>query len=200
MSFFKRIKNLADSKGRPASDADAVFSLSSAHITMETKLGLAFSGKAAICLKGVSGMQFEDMKNELARFFDISRADSGLRYRIATDQYGYLWVVLEDDEIEDMLAAVMAAGDTIKERGFSAQLLACVFEFTNTSDSALGDKKNPKYLIYNYKRNNFYPFVPLAGKKIRYVEDEMKIMSVLANEVPFERDMPLWYPLWDLPV
>ena len=116
MSFFRRIKRLADSRDGPVSDSDAVFSLSSAHITMETKLGLAFSGKSAICLKDVSGMQFEEMKNELARFFDINRTDLGLRYRMTTDSYGYLWIVLEGDKIEDMLAAVMAAGDTIEER------------------------------------------------------------------------------------
>jgi hypothetical protein len=28
----------------------------------------------------------------------------------------------------------------------------------------------------------------------------MKIMAAISEEIPFERDMTLWYPLWDLPL
>lgn len=224
MSFFKRIKRIVTSEGgkriqdsgtgRSAADSDAIFSLSSAHVAMETKLGLSSTGRSAICLKSVSGMQFEEAKNEVAGFLDVSRSDSGLRHRMVTDSYGYLWIILEGEKIEDLLAAAMAVGDTLEERGFSSQLLACVFEFGDrrtatftdaaTTTAPLG-KNSRQYLIYNYKRNNFYPFVPLAGgsgnKKTRDTESEMKMMAALTGEpVPFERDMALWYPLWDLPL
>ncbi|HLG36815.1 MAG TPA: hypothetical protein VI338_01665, partial [Nitrososphaera sp.] len=67
------------------------------------------------------------------------------------------------------------------------------FEFRSDLDASL------QYLVYNFKRNNFYPFVPRTGKS-RDTEKEMKIMSAISEEVPFERDMSLWYPLWDLPL
>jgi len=58
-----------------------------------------------------------------------------------------------------------------------------------------------QYLIYNYKRNTFYPFVPLdSSKKLRNTEEEMKMMATIGDEVPLEGDMTLWYPLWDLPL
>jgi hypothetical protein len=56
-------------------------------------------------------------------------------------------------------------------------------------------------LIYNYKRNSFYPFVPVDGsQKTRNTEEEMKMMATIGDEVPLEKDMTLWYPLWDLPL
>lgn len=252
MSFFKRIKRMVTAeggrrvggngrtggRGGAAAGSDVIFSLSSAHVTMETRLGLVFTGRAAVCVKSVSGMQFEEAKDEVARFLDISKSDSGLRHRMVTDSYGYLWVVLDGEEMEDVLAAVMAIGDTLGERGFSAQMLASIFEFGSKIASEAGgeeeeegngiavaatsqpygerrsiEKSRRQYLIYNYRRNNFYPFVPLlavkAGSgnnnntKTRDTEQEMRIMAALTKEeegVPFERDMALWYPLWDLPL
>jgi hypothetical protein len=96
--------------------------------------------------------------------------------------------------MEDLLAGISAVGDTIDEKGFSNQLLAAVFEFTN-------DRNKKQYLIYNYKRNSFYPFVPVDGsQKTRNTEEEMKMMATIGDEVPLEKDMTLWYPLWDLPL
>jgi hypothetical protein len=93
------------------------------------------------------------------------------------------------------LAGISAIGDTVEERGFSNQLLVAIFEFKIEKRS----NEVTQYLIYNYKFNKFYPFVPF-GQKTRSTEDEMKIMAAIVDEVPFEKDMTLWYPLWDLPI
>jgi hypothetical protein len=188
--FGKFIKKKYNSK----TDSDVLFSLSSAYLTIESKMGLKNSGRCALSLKNISGMYFNEMKDDIKRFLDISKTDFELTYRTVTDSYGYLWVILEGKRMEDLLAGISAVGDTVDEKGFSNQLLAAIFEFT--------DNRNRKeYLIYNYKRNRFYPFVPLDnGKKSRNTEEEMKIMATIGDEVPLERDMTLWYPLWDLPL
>jgi hypothetical protein len=188
--FGKFIKKKYNSK----TDSDVLFSLSSAYLTIESKMGLKNSGRGALSLKSISGMYFNEMKDDIKRFLDISKTDFELTYRTVTDSYGYLWVILEGKRMEDLLAGISAIGDTVDEKGFSNQLLAAIFEFT--------DNRNRKeYLIYNYKRNRFYPFVPLDnGKKSRNTEEEMKIMATIGDEVPLERDMTLWYPLWDLPL
>jgi hypothetical protein len=188
--FGKFIKKKYNSK----TDSDVLFSLSSAYLTIESKMGLKNSGRGALSLKSISGMYFNEMKDDIKRFLDISKTDFELTYRTVTDSYGYLWVILEGKRMEDLLAGISAVGDTVDEKGFSNQLLAAIFEFT--------DNRNRKeYLVYNYKRNRFYPFVPLDnGKKSRNTEEEMKIMATIGDEVPLERDMTLWYPLWDLPL
>jgi hypothetical protein len=133
------------------------------------------------------------MEQDVRRFLGSLKPEFDLAFRTVTDSYGYRWIVFEGKRIEDLLAGLTATGDMVAEKGFSDQLLAAVFEF---EDERQGGHR---YLIYNYRRNNFYPFVP-AGDKTRDTEEEIKIMAAVAEEMPFEKDMTLWYPLWDLPL
>jgi hypothetical protein len=97
--------------------------------------------------------------------------------------------------MEDELAALTAIRDTVEDSGYLPFLLASVFQFQINDTSV----KNKAYLIYNHKRKNFYPFAPIA-KKERNSEYELKIMAVLSKEIPFETNISLWYPLWNIPV
>ncbi|MFL6363280.1 MAG: PspA-associated protein PspAB [Nitrososphaeraceae archaeon] len=200
MSFFRKIrKGIYYDKNKSKIDSEAIFSLSSATITLETKLGLKPTGRCALAAKSASGMYFNEMKDEIERFLNISKPDFELEYRTIIDSYGYLWVILKGRTIEDILAAITAIGDTIQEKGFSSQLLASIFELSREQKSNNSENNKMQYLIYNYKSNKFYPFVPFFGKKIRDTENEMRIMASIQDEIPFERDMAMWYPLWDLP-
>ncbi|HKX81782.1 MAG TPA: hypothetical protein VJL54_05955 [Nitrososphaera sp.] len=193
MSFFRRLRENVRTRHMPKSDADILFSLSSAHITLELKQGLKVGGRCAVTFKTVSGEQFREMEKELTGFLSSLQPEFDLSFRAVTDKYGYLWIVLEGGRMEDLLAGLTAAAGVVEEKGFSEQLLAAVFEFKSDRDG------KSHYLVYNFRRNNFYPFVPTSGKS-RDTESEMKIMSAIADELPFERDMGLWYPLWDLPL
>jgi hypothetical protein len=200
LSFFRKIrKSIYYDKNKSKTDSDAVFSLSSAAITLETKLGLKPTGTCALAAKSASGMYFNEMKDEIERFLNLTKPDFELEYRTIIDSYGYLWVILKGRTIEDILAAITAVGDTIQEKGFSSQLLASIFELSREQKSNNSENNKMQYLIYNYKSNKFYPFVPFFDKKTRDTENEMRIMASIQDEIPFERDMAMWYPLWDLP-
>jgi hypothetical protein len=151
------------------------------------------TGRCALTFKTVSGTFFYEMEQDIKSFLGSLQPEFDLAFRTVTDSYGYMWVILEGARMEDLLAGLTAVGDTVEEKGFSDQLLAAVFEFENERDGGY------QYLIYNYRRNNFYPFVP-TGQKTRNTEQEMKMMSAISEEMPFEKDMTLWYPLWDLPL
>jgi PspAB-like protein len=170
-----------------------LFSISSAYITLQVKVGLKVTGRCALTFKTVSGTFFYEMEQDIKRFLGSLQPEFDLAFRTVTDSYGYMWVILEGARMEDLLAGLTAVGDTVEEKGFSDKLLAAVFEFENERDGGY------QYLIYNYRRNNFYPFVP-TGQKTRDTEQEMKMMSAVGEEMPFEKDMTLWYPLWDLPL
>jgi PspAB-like protein len=195
LSFFRKFRK-GYNNNKPGTDSDAIFSLSSAYITLETKLGLKSTGRCALSLKSIDGMHFTEMKDDIQRFLNIGKSDVELSNRMIVDSYGYLWVILDGKSMGDILAGISAVGDTIQEKGFSNQLLVAIFEFNNKEKPNNGD--SIQYLVYNYKFNKFYPFVPF-GQKTRNSENEMKIMATIADEVPFEKDMTLWYPLWDLP-
>jgi hypothetical protein len=176
-----------------------LFSLSSAYVTLEVKLGLKVTGRCALTFKRVSGTFFYHMEQDIRQFLDNLKPEFDLTWRISTDAYGYMWIVFEGKRIEDLLAGLTTVSDIVEEKGFSDQLLAAVFEFSSDREVGTGRGASQQYLIYNYKRNNFYPFVPIGQKTID-AEQQMKIMATIAEEIPFERDMTLWYPLWDIPL
>ena len=201
--LFDRIKNRvsrwANDETR-VNDSDLIFSLSSSHITLDRKVGLVTTGRCVLIIKTNGGQYFREMEQEVRRFLDaLETEDSSavdLRYDTIADYNGYLWIVLYGKRIEDLLAALTAVGDLVMERGFSDQILAAVFQFYNERDN-----NQSSFLVYDYKRNKFYPFVPVSHKrKIRNTTEEMRIMETMADEMPFEKDKDLWHPLWNLPL
>ncbi len=186
----------------PKADSEILFSLSSAHITLKVKLGLNITGRCAVTFKTVSGTFFYEMEQDIRRFLDNLQPEFNITWRAITDSYGYMWIIFEGSRIEDLLAALTAASDIIEEKGFSDQLLAAVFEFSSERQERQERTEGGEihqYLVYNYKRNKFFPFVP-NGQRTRNTEQEMKLMATIGDEMPFEKDMTLWYPLWDLPL
>ncbi|HZA62615.1 MAG TPA: hypothetical protein VE573_07070 [Nitrososphaeraceae archaeon] len=201
--LFDRIKNRvsrwANDETR-VNDSDLIFSLSSSHITLDRKVGLVTTGRCLLVIKTNGGQYFREMEQEVKRFLNaLETEDSSavdLHYDTITDYHGYLWIVLYGKRIEDLLAGLTAVGDLVMERGFSDQILAAVFQFYNERDN-----NQSSFLVYDYKRNKFYPFVPLSHKrKIRNTTEEMRIMETMADEMPFEKDKDLWHPLWNLPL
>jgi hypothetical protein len=194
MNFLKRFGNTNYHAKNHQLDSEALFTLSSGQISLESKLNLKSTGKAAISLKSVSGRFFAETMSEVQNFLDVSKTDSDLSYQVANDSYGYLWIILQSSEIEDNISAISAVGQAINDRGFSKQLFAAVFQFSNNNN-----KTNNRYLVYNYNLNKFYPFVPI-NKSERDNEIEREIMLTIVAEMPFEKDVSLWYPIWGLPL
>jgi PspAB-like protein len=201
--LFDRIKNRvsrwANDQSR-VNDSDLIFSLSSSHITLDRKVGLVTTGRCVLVIKTNGGQYFREMEQEVKRFLNaLETEDSSsvdLHHDTITDYHGYLWIVLYGKRIEDLLAGLTAVGDLVMERGFSNQMLAAVFQFYNERDN-----NQSSFLVYDYKRNKFYPFVPISHKrKTRNTTEEMRIMETMADEMPFEKDKDLWYPLWNLPL
>jgi hypothetical protein len=196
MKFFHGLwKHSGNTTKRIQADFDAINSLSSAYVALETKLNLTSTGRTAICIKRASAQKFNEMKQEIEKFLEASKADFDLSFYAVVDPYDYLWIVILSKTIEDNVAVITAIGDTIDQKGFSDRLLASVFEFNNGTLI--------EYLIYNYKIDMFYPFVPInEQQKQRNHSEELKIMSALIDEkkLPFEKDMSHWYPIWNIPV
>ncbi len=71
-------------------------------------------------------------------------------------------------------------------------MLMIIYGYRNYNNN-----KNDHYLVYNFASNKFYPFVPVS-KNERDNEIEREIFETILNEMPFERDDSLWYPIWNL--
>jgi hypothetical protein len=203
LNFVRRLSKGISSGGgtdnkNSETDSDAINLLSSTYVTLETKLNLKSTGRSAVCIKRVNTSQFNEMKQEIESFLDASKSDFELTFRTVLDPYGYLWIIIISKTVEDNVAAITSINDTIEQKGFSNGLLASVFEFNNGYFN--------QYLIYNHKLDKFYPFVPVGQQqqqqqqKQRNHSEEMKIMSAIADELPFEKDRSHWYPIWNIPI
>ena len=75
MSFFLKIRKRSnnDTKNIEA-DFDAINSLSSAYIALETKLHLTSTGRTALCIKRANIPEFNEMKQEIEKFLEASKA------------------------------------------------------------------------------------------------------------------------------
>ena len=74
------------------------------------------------------------------------------------DEFGYRWMIVRDPDIEDLAVGVNAVSDALAVGGYNDRVLAAVFAFEDADGK-------PLYLIYNYKRGTWYPFVPAAGRQ-----------------------------------
>ena len=157
---------------------EALFALPSAAVTMEVELGLKPAGVAAVVFKPLSAGEFVRAENELQELLDVAARESSSRLERRSDDYGYEWLIVRDDQFEDLVTTVHLIASELAERGFSEQLLAAVFRFEGG--------KGPLYWIYGYKRGAFWPFVP-TGERERDNAEELELRRSWRRSSPSSR-------------
>ncbi len=192
------------------SNLDALFALPSASITLQSAASMSCSGNGGVCYKPPTGQGFEDMQAEVVKLLSM---DGGGGLRQAEDNYGYHWLVVEDADIGELVTRIHLVNSSLSDSGWGPQLLCSVFGLAelpprDDDGEALGAEltagpgtvlPSTAYLVYLFKRGTFYPFVPVGHEK-RDTEQEMKLKSLVADDLTVEADLDRWFPLWDLPV
>ena len=196
---------------------DALFALPSAMVTLQSAEGLEASPQAGVCWKPPAGQSAEDVQQEIAQLLAMpddpeatsstpgadapaslsaTPADAGPLHQ-SEDKYGYRWLLLEDPEIDNLVARVHLVNSSLSDNGWGPQLLCSVFGLHPGADASPETK--PLYLVYLFKRGTFYPFAP-TGPEQRDSELELRIRAVVGSDLPVEEDLSRWFPLWDLPL
>ncbi|WP_435183896.1 PspA-associated protein PspAB [Halobellus sp. EA9] len=170
-------------------DPEDLFGMSTAYVTMEADLGFRSVGAAALCFSGVDSTDFEATVDDVEAILRAGEEETGTTFDVREDSHGWEWVVLRDDDPEDLVTSVHFAADEFRERGYGSRLLAAVFGFEREGD---GDRA---YWIYSFRRGAYYPFAPEQGKE-RNQRLEFKLESVLDGELELEGDESYWYPMW----
>lgn len=218
MEFFTKIKralgisnNINDENNNkisnPFIDSESIAALSLACIKLDDNFGLKSTGKCGIFVKSVNSETFKQMKEHVDNFLknviDKKNTDFDIIFESKIDNYGYLWFIIKGKSIEEIVAVINAIGDIIHEKGFSRQLLANIFEFSSGYGPNRNDVvNNNQYLIYNYKLDKFYPFIPFSlssDSKQRDHDQEFKIMKEISDTIKIEENPSLWYPIWNIP-
>ena len=171
---------------------DRIFAMTTAYVTMETGLGIESTGAAGIVFQPLATADFEQILKDAEELLRGTAEETGTKLESADDEYGYRWIVLRDDEFEDLVIALNTISTELQAGGYGDRLLCAVFAFK-------ADGK-PTYFIYNYKRGKFYPFVPAPGEQQHDSERELRLKAQLDKELPIEPELTRWFPLWEIPL
>src|SRR5215217_7898172 len=182
--------NINNTISNPFIDSQAIESLSLACIKLDENLGLKSTGRCGICVKSINSESFKQMKeyidNLLKVVIDKKNINFDITFNSIIDNYGYLWFIIKGKTIAEIVAVINAVGDSIHEKGFSRQLLANIFEFSSGySGDNNGHIQNNQYLIYNYKIDKFYPFVPIISTSTNNKNRRKTFFMVSYLEYPF---------------
>jgi PspAB-like protein len=179
-------------RGLKKAEREALFSLPAASVTMEVDLGLRPAGVAAVIFKPLSAGEFVRAENEMQELLDLAAREASSRIERRTDSYGYEWLIVRDDDFEDLVTTVHLVASELAARGFGEQLLAAAFRFEGG--------KRPVVWIYGYKRGAFWPFVPTGEGQERDNAEELELKAKLEKELRIEQDLSRWFGLFDAPI
>ena len=179
----------AEADATRGADPEDLFQLSTGYVTMAADLEFEPAGEAALCFASIDSTDFAAAVEDVEGILAAGEAETGTAYRLTEDDHGYSWVVLVDDDFEDLVTSVNFAASELVERGYGSRLLAAVFGFVRERD------RERAYWIYSFRRGSFYPFAP-QGTSDREASLEFKLESVMDGELDVESDKEYWYPLW----
>jgi hypothetical protein len=189
---------LGGRRGLKGPAADRLFAMSTAYVTLQTGLGIKGRNVAGIVFQPLATADFGSIVSETEELLRGTTEESGTQVESADDEYGFRWLVLRDTDFEDLVVAMNTVSTQLQSGGYGDRLLCCVFAFEESARPA--DSGRTLYLIYNFKRGTFYPFVPAPGAKARDSERELQLKAQIGPELPFEEDVARWFPLWEIPL
>jgi hypothetical protein len=172
---------------------DRLFALSTAYVTLETELEVHSTGTAGIVFQPLDTADFAAIVKDMEEVVRGGAADTGTTVDSQDDSFGYRWMILRDDDFDDLVVGVNAVSTALEAGGYGERVLCAVFAFRDARD-------RPAYWIYNYKRGAFYPFVPADGEQQRDNERELKLKAQIGPELPVEPELERWFPLWGIPI
>ena len=177
---------------------DRLFAITTAYVTLQAEHQIEPAGTAAIVFQALATSEFEATLKEMEDVVRATGGENGTTVGTQDDEYGYRWMVLRNPEgapsIEDLAVAINEVSSSIEAAGHGERLLCAVFAFKDAAGRRI-------LFIYNYKRGNWYPFVPdPTADKQRLAERELQIKAQIGDELPIEPEIERWFPLWGIPL
>jgi hypothetical protein len=179
-----------------ASAPDRLFAITTAYVTLASESSITSSGAAAIVFQPLPTGDFAQIVSDVEQTVRGTGQETGTNVETHDDEFSYRWMVLRDDELEDLAVGINAVSDALAINGYKDRVLCAVFAFKDSTGT-------PLYFIYNYKRGSWYPFVPDTDPtraKQRSTERELQVKAIIGNELPIEPDLERWFPLWGIPI
>jgi hypothetical protein len=135
-------------KAAPPAARDRLFAMSTAYVTLETSHDVRSRGVAAIVFQPLATADFTQIVKDMEDVVRSTGEETGTTIETRDDSFGYRWMVVRDDEVEDLVVANNAVNEAIALGGYGDRVLAAVFAFED-------GQQRPLYFIYNVKRGSW---------------------------------------------
>jgi hypothetical protein len=172
---------------------DALFSLPSAAITLQTSMGFTPSGVGSVCYRAAEGAAFAQTQKDVVELLDN---DDDPDVEQSTDDFGFTWLLARQppDDLAALVTDLHTVNTSLEEQGFGPSLLCSLVGFTDVAGRRLG-------LVYLYKQGTFYPFAPQPeqGPQRRDNLLEIQVRDLVGGDLPVEKQLNRWMPLWGAP-
>lgn len=204
MGFRDFMDAILGSSRLPKAKSEKLFAISTASITLESSLGLRPSGSAGICFKPVGASAYESARKEIQELLEYSSKETETEFRLEKDEFNFLWAIFKDPHFDDLVANIHLVSQTLEEHGFGEQILCAIYRFDSEPEvgaaviQGKNDGRKTVYWIFNFKQGTYYPFIPLPGKQ-RDSPFEFRLRADMEKEMPIEKNVEKWYPLWGIP-
>ncbi|MBB5779544.1 PspA-associated protein PspAB [Nonomuraea jabiensis] len=166
---------------------DALFALPSAAVTLQAATGLVPTGLGSVAFRAAEGGAFATLERDVKELL-------GERVEESRDSYGYTWLLVRrsPDALGDLVTELHAVNSSLESAGFGPSLLCSLASFRSEGDG------RRVAVVYLYKRGTFYPFAPLDAQR-RDNALELQVRGALEGELPLEKDLGRWFPVWGAP-
>ena len=171
---------------------DALFSLPSAAVTLQTSAAFMPTGVGSVCYRAAEGAAFAQATRDLVELLDN---DDDPDVEQSTDSFGFSWLLARQppDDLAALVTDLHTVNTSLEAQGFGPALLCSLVSFTDAAGRSLA-------LVYLYKRGTFYPFAPAgSGGRLRDNLLELQVRDLLTGEIAVEKDLTKWLALWGAP-
>jgi len=177
---------------------DRLFAITTAWVTLQTEHQIDPTGAAAIVFQALATSEFEETLRDTEEVVTATGGESAVSVSAKDDGEGYRWMLLSNPanapSVEDLAVGVNAVASSIETAGHGDRLLCAVFAFADA-------QKRRVYLIYNYKRGYWYPYIPdRASAQGRMTERELQLKAQIGAELPLEPEIERCFPLSGIPI
>ena len=184
---------------------DRLFAITTAYVTLQAEHQIEPAGAAAIVFQALATSEFESTLRDMEEVVRATGGESATAVSTEDDSYGYRWMILRNPDgapsVEDLAVGINAVAGSIETAGYGERLLCAVFAFVDHSGAGGRPPGSRVYFIYNYKRGDWYPFVPDPQQpQQRLTERELQIKAQIGSELPLEPELERWFPLWGIPI
>ena len=161
---------------------------------LEGQLETLNTGRVGIIVRPDSGQSAESAREQLDAILRTEPSTATVALSVEDDQLGTQWIIVRGSSLKGLVRDARLVGEALLSRDIGARIVAAVFPFT------WNDTR--QYWLYQRRINKYTPFVPVGmpSEERRDAALETRMEKALRRELPTEKKMNEWYPIWGMPI